>query len=174
MENTDQEIVSLVLAGNKDAFAELLNRYKEPIYRYCFRLLNFHPHDSEDATSETFLKAYKALASYNSNLKFSSWLYRIAHNTAVNLIRDKSKLFYIDIENFWHIPDTKTEESNFSKEDLEKILNKLNPIDKSLIILFHLEEKSLKEIGQIFKLTENTVAVKLRRARLKAKKLIQN
>jgi len=173
MQYSDQEIISDVLSGNSEAFSEILNRYQDPIYRYCFRLLNFHPQDSEDATSETFLKAYKSLASYNSNLKFSSWLYRIAHNTAVNLIRDKSKLFYIDIENFWHIPDTKTENTTISKADLEKVLDRLNPTDKSLLILFHLEEKSLKEIGQIFKLTENTVAVKLKRARLKAKKLIK-
>lgn len=173
MDKTDQELVTETLSGDTEAFGLILNRYQDPIYRYCFRLLNFHPHDSEDATSETFLKAYKSLASYNTNLKFSSWLYRIAHNTAVNLIRDKSKLFYIDIENFWHIPDSKTEETNFTKADLEKVLSQLNPMDKSLIILFHLEEKSLKEIGQIFKLTENTVAVKLKRARLKAKKFIK-
>ncbi|MEM1312599.1 MAG: sigma-70 family RNA polymerase sigma factor [Patescibacteria group bacterium] len=169
----DEKVVKIVLEGNTTAFEELVNRYQQPILRYCKRLLNYHTQDAEDVASEVFYKAYKSLASFSTNLKFSSWLYRIAHNTAVNLIRDKSKLFYVDIQDFWHIPQTKKEETKIDKIQLEKALDKLNSTDKSLLILFHLEELSLKEISDIFKLTPNTVAVKLKRARERARKHIK-
>jgi RNA polymerase sigma factor (sigma-70 family) len=120
-----------------------------------------------------FFKAYKNLASFKRNLKFSSWLYRIAHNTAVNLIRDKSKLFYVDIETFWSVPAKFKDDVKLTHSELEQVLEKLNPDDRNLLILFHLEEKSLREISDIVKLTENTVAVKLKRARIKARKFLK-
>ena len=170
---TDENLVKMVLDDNKQAFGELVNRYQEPIMRYCKRLLNFHLQDAEDVASDVFYRAYKNIASFKTNLKFSTWLYRIAHNTSVNLIRDKSKLFFVDIEDFWHIPQTTKTENIIDKVELERILGNLNSTDRSLLILFHLEEKSLKEIAQIFKLSENTVAVKLKRARERARKFFK-
>jgi RNA polymerase sigma-70 factor, ECF subfamily len=170
---SDEDLVKLVLRDDKTAFEELVNRYQAPILRYCKRLLNYHTQDAEDVASDVFYKAYKSVASFSTNLKFSSWLYRIAHNTSVNLIRDKSKLFYVDIEEFWHIPQTTKEEPKIDKIQLEKALDQLSSTDKSLLILFHLEEKSLKEISDIFKLSPNTIAVKLKRARERARKFIK-
>jgi RNA polymerase sigma-70 factor (ECF subfamily) len=172
-EVTDEDLVKMVLSEDKEAFGELVNRYQDPIMRYCKRLLNYHQQDAEDVVSDVFYKAYKNLASFKTNLKFSTWIYRIAHNTSVNLIRDKSKLFYVDIEDFWHIPQTTKTENIIDKVELERILENLNPTDRSLLILFHLEEKSLKEIAEIFKLSENTVAVKLKRARERARKFFK-
>lgn len=170
----DEELAALSLENNHLAFEELVNRYQQPIYRYCLRILNYNEQDGEDATSETFYKAFKHLSSYNPKLKFSSWLYRIAHNTSVNIIRSNSKIFTVRIESFFSMVDPrKSKESTITVDELEKILNKLSPIDKSLLVLFHLEEKSLKEISDIFKLSENTIAVKLRRARARARKLIK-
>lgn len=167
----DEDVVKLILQGNTECFEVIVDRYERQILAYTARLLNFHQQDAEDVTSETFFKAYKSLASFKPHLKFSSWLYRIAHNTAVNLIKDKSKLFYIDLDDFWFVPQPHKEEI-FDKNDLDKILDKLSVTDRSLLILFHLEEKSLKEIGDIFKLSQNTVAVKLRRARNRATKIL--
>ena len=169
---SDEDLVEKILSKDHSAFEELVNRYQTPILRYTSRLLNFHPQDGEDVTSEVFFKAYKNLASFKSNLKFSSWLYRIAHNCCVNLIRDKSKLFYVDIETFWGVPAKFKDEIKLTHDELEKVLAKLNPDDRNLLILFHLEEKSLREISDIIKLTENTVAVKLRRARIRARKFL--
>ena len=168
---TDEELVKIVLGGDKDTFSVLVVRYQDAILRYCKRLLNFHPQDAEDVTAEVFFKAYKNLASFKPSLKFSSWLYRIAHNSSVNLIRDKSKLFFVDISEFWNVPG-ESKDVILTTEELDKILDQLNPTDKSLLVLFHLEEKSLKEIGSIFKLTQNTVAVKLKRARQRAKNIL--
>jgi RNA polymerase sigma-70 factor, ECF subfamily len=170
---TDQEIIKSILDGDQSAFAELIQRYQRQILVYCLRLLNFHHEDAEDVVSDTFLKVYVNLAGYNPSLKFSSWLYRIAHNEAVNLIAKKSKYRLNPIE---------SEENNLSvtidfekpnTADIELILSKLAVDDRNVLTLFYLEEKSLKEIGEIMKISDNNVAVKLNRARTRAKKFVQ-
>jgi len=172
---TDLELVNLTLKDSiTGAFDEILNRWQAPILRYCLRLLNYDQSDADDATSETFLKAYKNLASYKPEFKFSSWLYRIAHNSAVNQIRHNSKFFSIDLQDFWHIPAPTVADQKLTSGELEQVLSKLKPSDRNLLVLFHLEEKSLREISDILKLTENTVAVKLKRARERARKLLPN
>ncbi len=170
---TDAELVQLTLKDSESgAFEELVNRWQAPILRYCLRLLNYDQSDADDATSEAFLKAYKNLASYKQEFKFSTWLYRIAHNCAINQIRNNSKFFSIDLQDFWHIPAPAKANQILSVQELEQVLSKLKEIDRSLLILFHLEEKSLREISDILKLSENTIAVKLKRARERARKLL--
>ena len=170
---SDEELIVEILSGKKELFEEVLNRYERQILVYTLRLLNFHQQDGEDATSETFVKAYLNLAGFKTSLKFSSWLYRIAHNEAMNIMKKRSK------HHFWELSEVidgfmpATDDwDKPSSEDLEKILAKLKPTDRNLLVLFHLEEKSLREISDILKLSENTIAVKLRRARQRAKKFV--
>lgn len=169
----DSEIVQKILSGNLDLFEEIVNRYERQILVYTKRILNNNQQDAEDTTAETFFKCYKNLASYKHEYKFSSWLYRIAHNNAVNLIQSKSKLFYFDINDFWQIPSVQKEQLPLTKAELEKILDKLKLNDKNILVLFYLQEKSLREISDILKIAENTVAQRLTRARERARKLIQ-
>jgi RNA polymerase sigma-70 factor, ECF subfamily len=168
----DSELVQKILSGNLDLFEEIVNRYERQILVYTKRILNNNQQDAEDTTAETFFKCYKNLASYNSQYKFSSWLYRIAHNNAVNLISSKSKLFYFDINDFWQIPSATKEELPLTKEELEKTLDKLKFDDKNVLVLFYLQEKSLREISDILKISENAVAKRLTRARERIRKLI--
>jgi RNA polymerase sigma-70 factor, ECF subfamily len=168
----DSDLVLLTLQGDQTAFEQLVKRYEQPIYRYCKKLLSNNHHDSEEVTSEVFYKAYKNLVQFDPNRQFSSWLYRIAHNTAVNTIRSKSKWFSVDIGNFLWVPASKKDEPLLTSDELNLILDKLNIHDKNLLVLFYLEEKSLKEIADILKLTTNTVAQKLSRARKKARTII--
>jgi RNA polymerase sigma-70 factor, ECF subfamily len=168
----DTELVQKILQGDLDLFEEIVYRYERQILVYTKRILNNNQQDAEDTTAETFFKCFKNLASYNSQYKFSSWLYRIAHNNAVNLISSKSKLFYFDLNDFWQIPSKTKEELPLTKEELEKILNKLKFDDKNILVLFYLEEKSLREISDILKISENAVAKRLTRARERTRKLI--
>lgn len=175
LEKTDEELVQLTLKDSTNgAFDEIVNRYEQPILRYCRRLLNYNETEAQDAVSETFLKAWKNLASYKKEFKFSSWLYRVAHNAAVNMIRSNSKFFSIDLQDFWYIPAPEKEESKLTSDELEAVLSNLKESDRNLLILFHLEEKSLREISDILKLSENTIAVKLKRARERARKYLVN
>jgi len=175
LEKTDEELVELALKDSTNgAFDEIVNRWEQPILRYCRRLLNYNETEAQDAVSETFLKAWKNLASYKKEFKFSSWLYRVAHNAAVNMIRSNSKFFSIDLQDFWYIPAPEKEESKLTSDELEVVLSNLKESDRNLLILFHLEEKSLREISDILKLSENTIAVKLKRARERARKYLVN
>lgn len=168
----DTALINQVLNGNQNSFAILLDKYESAIYRYSLSILNRNIQDAEDCTSETFFKAYKNLASYKSDYKFSSWLYRIAHNNAVNIIKSKQGFFTIDIDDLWFIPSKSKSESLLTTFELEKVLNQLKLNDRNILVLFYLEGKSLKEISDILNLTENTIAQKLTRARKRARELV--
>lgn len=190
----DVEIVRLILSGNKDLFEKILDNYQQQILIYCTRLLNWHAEDGKDATSSTFVKAYINLASFNPKLQFSSWLYRIAHNEAINKIKQNSKHWTLPIDKliekngqndnifskFLSQADQNSVsritvfEENDKKFDLEMILDKLKTDDKNILLLFYIQELSLEQIGEILKITTNNAKVRLFRARDKAKKLAKN
>ena len=168
---TETEIIEKILQGDVDKFSLLLDKYQRQILAYTARLLNYNQHDAEDVTSNAFVKAFVNLAGFNQTLKFNSWLYRIAHNEAVNFIKQNSRYFTFDNQTFEAPVNFDFDKPN--KEDLEKILSRLKIEDKNILVLFYLEEKSLREISQILKITENNAKVKLHNARNKAKKLVK-
>jgi len=88
IEKTDREIVELI-ASDSSYFTEIVNRYEAPLMRYIKRLGYFDVADVEDVLQDTFLKVYKNLNAYNSDLKFSSWIYRITHNVTIDFLRKK-------------------------------------------------------------------------------------
>ena len=119
--------------------------------------------------SNTFVKAYVNLNNFNPKLKFSSWLYRIAHNEAVNKIKKNSQNWTLSIcdrdftNNFG--------DHEVTTNDLDKVLAQLKPDDKNILLLFYIQELSLEEIGEILKINAQKAKVKLHRAREKARKL---
>ncbi len=170
--HTDKELINLVLEGQSDYFEMLVERYQKQIFSYLIRFLNFHNEDAKDALNETFLKAYANLATFKQDLRFFSWLYRIAHNEAVNIIKHKSKHYTIEIKEY-------DQPINFDfdkpdKHDLEAVLNQLQEKDRQILILFYLQELSIEEISEILKITKGNVKVRLNRARNKAKSLVGN
>lgn len=169
---TDQELVSHILHGDQESYSEVVERYRDPIFRYLKRFLNNNVQDAEDCSAETFLKVFVNLRSYKPKYKFSSWVYRIAHNEAVNLIRKKSKYYSVQPEKMPELPDD-IDFNAPNKLDIEAILNLLKPKDRHIMILFYLEDKSIREISNILKITESNVAVRIKRARDRAKKIIK-
>ena len=140
----DSSVIENILAGDIDSFEIILERYQNQIFAYVFRMLNFHREDAKDASAETFCRAYLKLASFDKRQKFSSWLYRIAHNLVIDEYSRRSKYKTVDIENL-EIP-AKIDEKIWDREILDKILNKLSFEDREILILFYIEEKSIKEI----------------------------
>ena len=168
---TDQDIVAQILQGAKEQFTLLVERYYDKLRRYALRLLNYNEADADDATSSAFLKAYQNLAGYNPKLQFSSWIYRITHNEAVNLIRRNSKFFTFDpfTSSLAFLPGQK--DVDISKLEVEQALSKLKPNDRNLLVLFYLEELSLKEISEILKSTPGSIKARLSLARKAARKI---
>lgn len=88
-ELSDTELIATSLCGGNDHFEELVRRYQRPITGYIYRMLGDFE-SSLDVTQEVFIKVYNSLSKYSSDYKFSTWLYRIAHNAAIDHIRRNS------------------------------------------------------------------------------------
>ncbi|MGI8848902.1 MAG: RNA polymerase sigma factor, partial [Pyrinomonadaceae bacterium] len=86
---SDVELIEKAIGGREDGFEELVRRYQRPIIGYVYRMLNNYD-ASLDVTQEVFIKVYNSLARYSSEYKFSTWLYRIAHNAAIDYMRRNS------------------------------------------------------------------------------------
>jgi RNA polymerase sigma-70 factor, ECF subfamily len=180
---TDKEVVQCIIDGKREDFEILVNRYYKQITAYLGRLLNFNEGDVQDVLQETFINAFVNLVTYNPSLSFSSWLYRIAHNLAVDLIRKKSKYYVIDtndqaVQNQIHHNQTIIQKSDqdyehgINNERLTSILQRLDLDSRTILTLFYLQGLSLNEIADIFKTSSNTIAARLKRAKEKAKKII--
>jgi RNA polymerase sigma-70 factor, ECF subfamily len=164
---SDLELVEKILNNNKESFEGIVLRYETRLKSYLFRLLNFNNEDADDCLSQTFVRAYTKLTSYQKERSFSSWLYRIAHNIAVDHIRkNNGKHFTFDTEHFGQFP-AKTKDEFTDKLDF--ILNKLDSQNKDLLILFYVQGLSLNELSDIYNIIPNTIAVRLKRAKEKAK-----
>ena len=169
---SDLELVNLTLNNQTKYFEHIIDRYSKPLYNYLLRLLYFHTQDAEDGLSETFLKTLTNLNGFDQKLKFSSWIYRITHNQAMDILRKKKyKIVRIDeqLQNFSFTPDF----SRPQKDDLEKMLQLLKEKDRNILILFYLEEKSIAEIATILKERPMTISVWLHRAKFRAQAQIK-
>lgn len=128
--------------------------------------------DAEELTQDTFLKAFQHLSSFNRKSQFSTWIYRIAYNTALTALRKKNIELTAD-EKLWNtISDTETDDllDDTSENQIEKLreaLNRLPTDERALITFFYEEEKNISEIAVITGLTEGNVKIKLYRLRKK-------
>ncbi len=175
---TDEEIVSLVILGEKEKFGELVEKYEEKLMRYVTFLLNRKTEDTEDIVAETFIKAYQYLTGFEDDKKFSSWIYRIAHNLVIDYFRkNKVKEKELFDEEWQEIGDEVLIEDeiikNEEKEKLTKALKKLSLEERNLVRWFYFEEKSYEEIGDILRISIGNVGVKLSRMKKKLKELME-
>jgi len=169
----DKELVEKVVAGEKELFKQIVERYKRAVYKIALRMMG-NIEDAKDISQEVFLKIYNNLKNYKPEYKFSSWILKIATNTTLYRLRQKrrslpsthSKIVIKSAKraNVMDGPVTniyKKELSKVVKEALERIPGKY----KAVIILRHLEYKSYDEIAEIMDIPLNTVKTYLFRAR---------
>ena len=169
MVSDSDEFIAHQAKTDQFAFEKLIEKYNPAILRYCCRLLNFNFIEAEDAASETWMKAFQNINNFNEKLKFTSWLYRIAHNQCVDMIRKNSKKFLlVDVEILESV-SIDFDQSITLKQDLELILKRLKPEDREILTLFYLQELSIQEISDILRIKPQAVSVKLFRAKDRAK-----
>lgn len=179
LELTDEELAEKAQKGNIDAFTSLVRRYEKKMLRYVTGVLG-QMADAEDVVQEVFLKAYRNMRSFDVKRKFSSWLYRIAHNEAINAIKKRrhDPLLFFDADTLFPHPLSaeKTDQAVEEKElrqTLEKSLNALPPKYREPMILHYMQELGYQEIADILHVPIGTVGVRLKRAKLKLKLLIK-
>jgi RNA polymerase sigma-70 factor (ECF subfamily) len=171
---TDEEIVEKVRSDDRDLYAVIIDRYKNKLLRYATNLV----HDKDKAShvvQDSLVKAYINLNGFNTKKKFSSWIYRIVHNEAMNEIK-KYKREVPMLEGFdFESGDDITEE--FEKKEtvvyVEKCLKSIPLIYSEPLSLYYLDEKSYEEISDILRITMGTVAIRISRAKKLMKHICQ-
>lgn len=160
---SDNDLVDLTLDKDKEYFSHLVTRYYPKLSKYLYHLLNGNKDDVDECLSDTFMKAFVNLATYTQGLSFSAWIYRIAHNQAIDHMKKRVRSTTVPLEDYHSIYDpTKHYEE---KDYVEHILAYLSLEDRNLLTLFYLEEFSLNEISDMLKIKPNTLAVKIKRIR---------
>ncbi|PIZ47482.1 hypothetical protein COY32_01625 [candidate division WWE3 bacterium CG_4_10_14_0_2_um_filter_41_14] len=168
--DTDEHLAELTQKGDNAPYAELLNRYEPKLMRYALRLVK-NDQVAQDVVQNTFIKAYKNLKGFDTKRQFSSWIYRITHNEAMDHLRRKKKeISGVDKAIFDNITDqTPGIEEKMLTEEVQQmvrdLIDKLPDHYQEPLILFYLEEKSYEEISDILKMPTNTVGTKINRGK---------
>jgi RNA polymerase sigma-70 factor (ECF subfamily) len=179
-QKTDEELVKIVLE-NQSIFSYLVNRYKDKLLRYIRRISNVGPEEAEDVLQNIFIKVYLNLNDFDDSLKFSSWVYRIAHNEVIDNYRKhkaRPQLLDADIKDSQIkelASDTNLLEELAHQELKQEISAAISRIDlkyQEMIVLKYLEEKDYQEISDIIKKPLGTVASRMNKAKAELKKVL--
>jgi len=177
---TDTEIISRVLKGDQRSFSALVDRYKDYVFTLVMRFTDIRE-DAEEISQDIFVKAYRCLADFRGDSKFSTWLYTIVRTTSITFLR-KKKLPTTSLDQENTLVQLENRESSFNANLVEKksrqsmvkeAIQLLSPDDAHVITLFYQAEQSLEEIGTILGMEPNTVKVKLHRARIRLKEKME-
>ena len=170
----DIEMVQLALR-EQAFFAHIINRYEAPLERYIRRLGVHDPDDRADVLQDIFIKVYRNLNSFDQSLRFSSWIYRIAHNEAISWYRKRNARpeghMVLDSSDLLSFLSTKEESSEvvFDKEvNAEQLALALEQIDekyRSVIMLRYFEHKDYNEISDILQIPVGSVGTLLHRGK---------
>jgi len=175
LELSDEQIIEVIRVENKGLYSEIIKRYQNKLSHYLRKFV-YNPDELEDVLQVIFVKTYKNLFSFNTNKKFSSWIYKIAHNEAINHIKKNSTNHQISLDKVeYQIIDKSVNLDNdfdkiLLKEQIENSLNLLKLKYKEPLILFYLEQKSYEEISDILRIPKNTVGTLISRGRKILKK----
>jgi len=170
LQDSESKWINQAFDGDSQAFSNLVETYKTPIYNLCSRMLG-NAEDAEDAAQETFLRAYKSIKRYDKNRPFSTWLLSIAAHYCIDQIRRRRHPI-VSIEDL-PIPNLKDSSPGVEtrigiKEEQERvrvILNCLNPKDRAAVVLYYWYDFSYDEICQILTLSTSALKSRLHRAR---------
>ncbi len=171
---TDEAVVEIIRKKDKNLFSEIIYRYQQKLLRYATYLLN-DDQLGADATQEGFIRAYINLNGFDTKKKFSSWIYRIVHNEAMNLINKNKKYTMMNAE-VEYDSGVDLEDELIKKELITRThqcLDKMPILYKEPLSLFFLDEKSYEEISDILRIPVNTVGTRISRAKSIMKKLCQ-
>jgi RNA polymerase sigma factor (sigma-70 family) len=180
IELTDTEIIKRVLQGEQALFAQLVQRYQQYVFTLVGRFTASRE-DAEEISQDIFVKAYRSLADFRGEAKFSTWLYTVVRTSCITFLR-KKRLDTTSLDNERTFLQLESKESGFKANAVERksrhamvnaAIHMLSPDDSQVLTLFYKGEQTLEEIGRIMGLDPNTVKVKLHRARNRLKEKME-
>lgn len=173
------DLIARIKNGETTLFSRLLKRYQHPIFSLVRQIVACKE-DAEEVTQDVFVKAYKSLSAFRGDCSFSTWLYRIAYNTAISATRKKMPVYPdVDDQRLHNLPDNSVDEQLEREADealviqLELAIDRLTPEERSLIALYYTADKPITDVAGILQLSPENVKVKLFRIRKKLVLLTQ-
>ncbi len=179
-QNHNQPNVQLILNGDSQEFSKLVDDYKNLVFTVALRMLK-NSEEAEEVSQDTFIKVFKSIKNFKGDSKFSTWIYRIAYNSCLDRLKKMKRSQ--NTNSFEEVPamevvDLNTVLDDIDREERSRLLKKcmelLAPKDCALITLFYFEEKNLNELSKILNLSENTVKVRLFRARARLANIVKD
>ncbi|MCA1061449.1 RNA polymerase sigma factor SigW [Rossellomorea aquimaris] len=186
MEALVKKRIKQVLKGDQNAFAELVELYRDKVFQICYRMLG-NRHEAEDIAQEAFIRAYVNIETFNQKRKFSTWLFRIATNLCIDRIRKKKPDYFLDAEVAGtegltmysqvaadvQLPEDEVENMEL-QETIQTEISKLPEKYRSVIVLKYIEELPLQEISEILDLPLGTVKTRVHRGREALRKQLRS
>ncbi len=178
---TDQEVVLEARLGRERAYRELIRRYERPVFALIYRMVR-NREQAEDLSQETFVKVLNAIDSYRPEYKFSSWVFKIANNAAIDHLR-RRELNTLSLDGSPHAATPEAIEATAlqisdhnespldeveAKElggEIEEVIARLRPEYRTCILLRHVDGRSYEEIAEILDLPLGTIKTYIHRAR---------
>ncbi len=177
----DEELVKLTLQDQEN-FLYLVDRYKGRLLNYIRRLTNVNNEDAEDTLQEVFIKVYLNLNDFNKDLKFSSWIYRIAHNQVISnhrKLKARPEGYAVNIDDqaarslAAEIDIVGSADLEILRANISKVLDNLDTKYREILILKFWEEKNYQEISDIIKKPAGTVASTINKAKQEFRKELE-
>lgn len=166
--------LSRAKAGDRKAFESIISCHEQKIYALCFKFMG-NEHDACDAFQDVMLKIFLNIAKFKENSAFSTWVYRIAVNTCLDIIRKRKNI--VSLEEYSEKSSYGNPEDDvLSAELMETVMNSISVLDekyRSVIVLKDLEHKSYEEIAVLLGISQGTVKSRLSRAREKLKLILK-
>jgi RNA polymerase sigma-70 factor, ECF subfamily len=175
----DQHYINLVMKGDTNAFAVLVDRYKDMVFTLSLKMLR-EREEAEEVSQDTFLKIYRSINKFNGESKFSTWIYKVTFNTCLDRLKKNKRLRIVaGLDEFTEqealslINVLHSIEDKERKQMIQDCLNSLPGEDGFLLALYYFEEQSLEEIAKIISITPNNVKIRLYRGRKKLSALLK-
>ncbi|VXB12667.1 RNA polymerase [Flavobacterium sp. 9AF] len=180
MSNTeDQNYIQKVVQGDTNSFAFLVNKYKDLVFTIAFRMLK-NREEAEEVAQDIFVKVFKSLSKFQGNSKFSTWIYKIAYNSCLDVLKKyKKELISIPVDDYKGSKILELENivnllvKKEQEEMIQKCLNLLPYEESILLTLYYYEEQTLEEIAKVLNITSNNAKVKLFRSRKKLEAILR-
>jgi len=177
--NNDQLYIDKVIKGDTNAFAFLVEKYKDMVFSLAIKITK-NREEAEEVSQDSFIKAFKAIHTFKGDSKFSTWLYKISYHNCIDRVNKNARKYNTDridevIEN--RIKATEDTMQTIERKERAELMNdcllELPEDERSILWLFYYKELSLKEIMEVTSLSQANLKVKLHRARKKLLIIVQ-